>query len=251
MRNIIAGNPLHPDRELLLFDELSLVVVADREAVAGPQLAPLKLMLHQEGLHGLADLPDLFALTFDLLLEVEDRPVGFGDEDLDFAQAGFEALPLLLQQNIEGGKALFLALAQVFEFGEGQSLEQLRVFFDGTPEEVADADDQHGLPRLRLQLQQPGEVGVVAREFLGHPLQHLALGIEEALRVAEAGEFARLACQRLGIDLAHRQPAGLASRPQVPQRPLAGGGVSRGQATWGSVEEGPDLLAQLPVFRGG
>ncbi len=125
-----------------LLDQLPLVVVADREAVAGPQFAALELVLLQELRHVAADLPDLLALPLHLFLQVEDGAVSFDHDRQDFAEQNFQPLGLLLEEGVEGGEALFLGLAQAFELGEGQPLEELRVFFDGTAKEVADADDE-------------------------------------------------------------------------------------------------------------
>ena len=132
-----------------LLHQLPLVVVADREAVAGPQFTTLELVLLQEFLHGLADLPDLFALAFDLVPEVEDGAVRLDHDRLDFAEQGVQPLPLLRQGGVQGREAGVLTLADPFELGEGQSLVKLRVRLDLAAEEIPDGDDEERHPLRR------------------------------------------------------------------------------------------------------
>ena len=97
----------------------------------------------------LADLPDLFALAFDLILEVEDGAVRLDHDRLDFAEQRFQPLALLRQGGVQGREAGVLCLAEAFELGEGQTLEKLRVRLDLAAEEVADGDDEQRHPLRR------------------------------------------------------------------------------------------------------
>ena len=103
-------------------------------------------MLLQQLLHVAADLPDLFALTFNLVVQVENGAVRRDNDRLDFSEHCFQALPLLRQGGVERGEAGVLCLAETFELGEGQPLKQFLVRLNLTAEEVAHGDDEQRQP---------------------------------------------------------------------------------------------------------
>src|SRR5262249_46969238 len=121
-----------------LLDEMALIVAADGEAVPGPDLAALQVVLGEELLDRLADLPDLFAVAGELLVEVEDGVVRAGEGGMNVAQQVLDALPLEIESQLQRGEAGLVDLFEAGELIEGEAAEELFVGLQGPAEEVAD-----------------------------------------------------------------------------------------------------------------
>ncbi len=93
-------------------------------------------------MHVLADLPDLFALAFDLILKVEYGAVCLDHDRLDFIQQRFQPLPLLRERGVQSREASVLTLAEAFKLRERQTVEKLLVRLDLTAEEKAHGDNE-------------------------------------------------------------------------------------------------------------
>jgi hypothetical protein len=228
-----------------LLDQPALLVGAQRQAVGGPDLAVQHIEALLQVDHRPVHVLVLLTLPALLLHQVQHLLVRGRDHHLYVGQNALQ-LPGLLDegavQRVEGG---LLGLLQRFQLRKGKALEQGRILFHRPAEEVAGGDNQQRLAVLRPQRDERAEVGVVALpQLVAHLLQRLELGIEQPLRVGEAGEGPRPPGQLVRVEVAFLQDTGLLRGPQLLQALLAEGVLALQFGQGAGIQKRLDLLAK-------
>src|SRR5207248_522920 len=124
-----------------LFDKMPFAVIADRQTVARPQLGVHQVELGLQLENGAVEIACLVALPLLFGADVEDGAMHSPEGRLDVEQHGLDAIALVDKGLVQAGKGLLLSVLQRFELGEGEALEEFRIFLDLAAEEEAGGDD--------------------------------------------------------------------------------------------------------------